>query len=157
YTYGLRAALLARAEDREALLGLYAQLQEEAARPDPRRRLLLGQVAEFLELNEDALRWYASVPGGPQRLQARLRSAAVLHELDRGDEAFAALHGLQADAEAHEDARRDAYLLEAELHRDAGNDEGELDAFARGLADWPDDPQLLYGRALAWERRDDIA
>ena len=33
----------------------------------------------------------------------------------------------------------------------------ELDVFARGLAAYPDDPALLYSRALSWERRDDIA
>ncbi|HEU4813762.1 MAG TPA: tetratricopeptide repeat protein [Xanthomonadaceae bacterium] len=157
YTLRLRAALLAQADDKASLAALYAELQEDSARPDPQRRLLLGQVAEFLELREEALRWYRSVPGGPARLQARLRIAALLHALDRDAEAFAALHALQADADAHEDARRDAYLLEAELHRDAGDPEAEIDAFARGLAAYPDDPDLLYARALAWERRDDIA
>ena len=156
YTLRLRAGLLARAEDEEALEALYAELQEGSVRPDPQQRLLLGQVAEFLERHEEALRWYRSVPGGSARLQARLRIAAVLHALDRNTEAFAALHALQADAGAHEDARRDAYLLEAELHRDAGEPAAEIDAFARGLAAYPDDPALLYARALAWERRDDI-
>ena len=157
YTLRLRAALLAQAEDKDALVALYGDLQEDSARPDPARRLLLGQIAEFLERPGEALRWYRSVPGGPARLQARLRIAAVLHGLDRSEEAFAALHALQADADAHQDARRDAYLLEAELHRDAGDPEAEIDAFARGLAAYPDDPELLYARALAWERRDDIA
>ena len=157
YTLRLRAALLAQAEDKDALVALYGELQEDSARPDPARRLLLGQIAEFLERPGEALRWYRSVPGGPARLQARLRIAAVLHGLDRSEEAFAALHALQADADAHQDARRDAYLLEAELHRDAGDPEAEIDAFARGLAAYPDDPELLYARALAWERRDDIA
>lgn len=157
YSYGLRAALLAEAEDMEALEVLYHELERDAVRPDPQWRLLLGQVAEFLERHEEALRWYRSVPGGPQRWQARLRGANVLHELDRGNEAYAELHDLQADAEAHENARRDAYLLEAELRHQDGGDAGELDAFARGLAAYPDDATLLYSRALAWERRDDIA
>lgn len=156
-TQRLRAGLLARADDEVALEALYTELQEGSVRPDPQRRLLLGQVAEFLERHEDALRWYRSVPGGPARLQARLRAAVVLHALERGPEAFEALHALQADADAHEDARRDAYLLEAELHRDAGAPDAEIEAFARGLAAYPDDPDLLYARALAWERRDDIA
>ena len=157
HTRRLRAGLLAAAEDKPALEALYAELQEGSVRPDPERRLLLGQVAEFLERHEEALRWYRSVPGGPARLQARLRTAVVLHELARDAEAFETLRALQADADAHEDARRDAYLLEAELRRDAGDPEAEIDAFARGLAAYPDDPELLYARALAWERRDDIA
>lgn len=157
-SYRLRASLLARAGDRAALTALYEELQEgPASRPDPDRRLLLGQVAEFLERHEDALRWYRSVPGGPERWPARLRAASVLHELGRTGEAYAALRELQADAEARDGVRRDAYLLEAELRQTAGDAAGELDAYARGLAAFPDDPALLYARGLAWERRDDIA
>jgi tetratricopeptide (TPR) repeat protein len=157
-SYRLRASLLARADDRTALAALYRELQDgPASRPDPDRRLLLGQVAEFLERHEDALRWYRSVPGGTARWPARLRAASVLHELGRTAEAYAALRELQADAEASDGIRRDAYLLEAELRQAAGDAAGELDAFARGLAAFPDDPALLYARGLAWERRDDIA
>src|SRR3546814_7049716 len=87
---------------------------------------------------------------------ARLRIAKVLHDLDRDDEAWAALAELQSDASVDDDARRDAYLLEAELRKDAGDLEGELDAYARGLAAYPDEPELLYARGLMWERRDDI-
>ncbi len=58
---------------------------------------------------------------------------------------------------APEDARRDAYILEAELRNKDKNGAGELDAYARGLAAFPDDPDILYARALGWERRDDIA
>jgi Tfp pilus assembly protein PilF len=156
-SYRLRASLLARAEDRTALAALYETLQRDSARPDPRRRLLLGQVAEFLERDADALQWYRSVPGGDERWQAALRAASMLHALDRDAEAWAALHGLQADAAADDDVRRDAYLLEAELRQQDQDGAGELDAFARGLAAFPDDSALLYARGLAWERRDDIA
>ena len=156
-TYRLRASLLARAEDREALASLYETLKRDSSRPDPSRRLLLGQVAEFLERNADALRWYHSVPGGEERWVAALRAASVLHALDRDAEAWDSLHALQSDADAEDELRRDAYLLEAELRMDAGDDAAELDAYARGLAAFPDDGALLYSRALAWERRDDIA
>lgn len=156
-TYALRASLLARAEDKTALVALYEELRRDAARPDPQRRLLLGQMAEFLERNEEALDWYQGVPGGPQRWVAKLRAANVLHELKRGAEAYKSLRDLQADASAPDDARRDSYILEADLRNKDKNDAGELDAFARGLAAFPDDPDILYARALGWERRDNIA
>lgn len=156
-TYTLRAALLARSENKTELTALYDELRRDAARPDPQRRLLLGQIAEFLDRFEEALDWYRGVPGGEQRWVARLRSANVLHELKRGEEAYQALRDLQADAAAPEDARRDAYILEAELRNKDKDDAGELDAYARGLAAYPDDPNILYARALGWERRDDIA
>jgi predicted Zn-dependent protease len=156
-SYSLRASLLAKANDKVALGQLYEALQRDSGKPDPVRRLLLGQTAEFLERYPDALQWYRSVPGGDQRWQARLRAANVLHELERGDEAYADLRTLQADAAVDEDARRNAYLLEAELRQKDKSDAGELDAYARGLAAFPDDAALLYARALGWERRDDIA
>lgn len=156
-SYGFRASLLAKAEDKVALGKLYEELKRDSSKPDPDRRLLLGQVAEFLDRHAEALDWYRSVPGGPQRWASRLRSASVLHELGRGSEAYDALRKLQDDAVVEEDARRDAYLLEAELRQKDKDDARELDAFARGLAAYPDDGALLYSRALAWERRDDIA
>ena len=82
-TWTLRASVLARAEDRVALTALYDEIARDAARPDPQQRLLLGQIAQFLERHDDALEWYAGVPGGPQRWIARLRSAATLHEAHR--------------------------------------------------------------------------
>ncbi|MDQ3287786.1 MAG: tetratricopeptide repeat protein [Pseudomonadota bacterium] len=156
-SYAMRASLLARDEDKASLLALYRELSRDAAKPDPQRRLLLGQMAEFLDHFEEALTWYRGVPGGPQRWLAQLRSANVLFELKRAGEAFKLLADLQADAEAPEGARRDAYVLEADLHQKAGQDAAELDAFARGLAAFPDSAELLYARALTWERRDEIA
>ena len=156
HTYALRASLLARSEDKTALAALYDELKREASKPDPRRRLLLGQIAEFLDRFDEALEWYHGVPGGEQKWPARLRSANVLHELKRGPEAYKALHDLQSDAAGSEEARRDAYILEAELRNRDKDDAAELDAYARGLAAFPDDPEILYARALGWERRDNI-
>ncbi|MFZ2753672.1 MAG: tetratricopeptide repeat protein [Lysobacteraceae bacterium] len=155
-SYILRAAYLAQAEDKLGVAKVYDELKRDSAAPDPGRRLLLGQIAEFIERHEEALEWYAGVPGGPQRWQARLRSSTVLHKLKRADEAFARLRELQADGDADEETRRDAYLLEAELRKDDSNLDGELDTYARALAAFPDEKQLLYARALMWERRDDI-
>lgn len=155
-SYALRAALLAQAEDTTALRALYDELRRDSADPDPGRRLLLGQTAEFLELHAEALEWYRSVPGGDERWQARLRASKVLHDLGRRDDAFADLNRLQQDAAASEETRRDAYLLEAELHAADDAMEAELDTYARGLAAYPDDGALLYSRALMWERRNDI-
>lgn len=153
----LRAALLAKAKSDVELAALYDELKARSAAPEPSRRLLLGQIAEYLKRFDQALDWYRSVPGGDARWQARLREANVLHELGRAAAAFDALHRVQADASADQSVRRDAYLLEAELHGKGGQAGAEeLQAYARGLAAFPDDSGLLYARALSWERRDDI-
>jgi tetratricopeptide (TPR) repeat protein len=156
-TYALRASLYARGGDKTRLQQLYDELARDAQRPQPDRRLLLGQLAEYLKHFDAALDWYGSVPGGPQRFTARLRTANVLHELGRRKEAVDTLRALQQDATAEDDVRSDAYALEAALWQKDRDDAREMDAFARGLAEFTDDPDLLYARALAWERRDDVA
>ncbi|MGY1425558.1 tetratricopeptide repeat protein [Lysobacter sp. A289] len=157
HTYALRASLLARDQDNAALTALYDELRATANAPDPQRRLLLGQMAEFLDRFDEALGWYQDVPGGPQRWPARLRSAKVLYEMGRGEEGFKLLREVQANARAPDDIRRDAYLLEASLHDKGQDPVSEKDAFSRGLAAFPDDLEILYARALSWERGDDIA
>ena len=156
-THAQRAALLDKAGDKAGLAALYAELRREATHPSPLRRLLLGQGAELLERRDEALGWYANVPGEEAQGIARLRSANVMFQLQRKQEAFAALRAMQSEAALDEDARRDAYLLEAELRLKDKDAAGELDAYARGLAAFADDAALLYSRALLWERRDDIA
>ncbi|RZA19720.1 MAG: tetratricopeptide repeat protein [Lysobacteraceae bacterium] len=155
--YAQRAALLDKAGDKPGLAALYDELKREATRPNPMRRLLLGQVAELLERYDDALSWYANVPGEEAQGIARLRSANVMFRLQRKQQAFDALHAIQSDATLEEEAQRDAYLLEAELRLKDRDAAGELDAYSRGLAAFADDEALLYSRALLWERRDDIA
>src|SRR3546814_12718311 len=107
----------------------------------PYTTLFRSQVAEFLERHAEALEWYRSVAGGPPREQARLRIAKVLHDLDRDDEAWAALAELQSDASVDDDAPRDAYLPEAEPRKDARPPERQPDAHAPGLAASPEQPQ----------------
>ena len=156
-SYSQRAALLDKAKDKVALAALYEELKGGATRPDPMRRLLLGQLAELLERYEEALAWYANVPGEQAQAIARLRSANVLYAMQRKQEAFDVLRAMQSQAALDEDAQRNAYLLEAELRLKDKDAAGEQDVYARGLAAFADDQALLYSRALMWERRDDIA
>lgn len=156
-SYGLRASLLAKADDTGGLTALYEQAKASSAdTQDTAQRLLLGQIAEYLKRPQEALDWYRGVGSGEHQVEARLRAANVLFQLGRKDEAFAAAHALQADAGVDDDARRDAYLLEADLRQKNDDDAGELEALARGLAAYPDDNNILYARGLAWERRDRI-
>ncbi|WP_199912403.1 tetratricopeptide repeat protein [Stenotrophomonas sp. SAU14A_NAIMI4_8] len=156
-TWGMRASLLAKQGDKAALGNLYNELSRQAAKPDPAQRLLLGKIAEYLQRYPEAVNWYHSVPGGEELSEARLRAANAQGLAGRQDLALQEVHAIQSDATVDDDVRRDAYLLEAELRQRADDLPGELDALARGLAAYPDENALLYARALAWERRDDIA
>ena len=155
-SYAQRAALLDTAKDKAGLAALYAEVKQGATEPSPSRRLLLGQLAESLEHYDDALRWYANVPGQQAQGVARMRSANVLYAMQHQQQAFDALRGIQADASLRDEDRRDGYLLEAELRLKDKDVNAERDAFARGLAAFPDNLELLYARALMWERQDQI-
>lgn len=156
-TWGMRAWLLARQQNDDGLLALYQDLSARASKPDPEQRLLLGRIAEYLKRYREAVDWYHGVPGGPRRGEARLRAVNALHQLGEKAQAASEVHAIQADAAVEDDVRRDAYLLEAELLQRDGNTGAEVEVLARGLAANPDDNALLYARALAWERQDDIA
>ncbi|MBS7456622.1 tetratricopeptide repeat protein [Coralloluteibacterium stylophorae] len=158
-SYAARASLLARAQDDVGLVELYHEIKADSAAGaamDPERRLLLGQLAEVLDLPNEALTWYQGMPGGPERGQAQLRSAVVLEDMDRLDEARGVLHALQEDEDLDGELRRAAWLLEAELLAERGLGTEAIAVYGRALAVFEDDPELLYARALAYERADRI-
>jgi len=154
---GMRAWLFSRSGNVSGLLALYNSLHEDASVPDPTQRFLLGQLAEHLGLLDEALDWYAAVPAGDERFQAQLRRVAVLHRLGRTEEAWTGARKLQDDPQLEASMHVNAILLEASLRHGDGDLTGEMAAFARGLAAYPDAPELLYSRSLMWERQGEIA
>ncbi len=155
-SWGMRASLLAKQQDKTALADLYEGLVKAEPEPDAAHQLLLGKIAEFLKRHQEAVAWYEAVPQGPHRSEARLRAINARHELGDRQGALAQVRALQTDASVEDDVRRDAYLLEAELHQRSNQPAAEIEVLGRGLAAWPDEGALLYARALAWERVDDI-
>lgn len=154
--FGLRAALLSKADDKAGLSLLYSELVS-AGEPNDGRKLLLGRIAEYLKKPQQALDWYRKVGDGEQKNEAQLREVMALHEAGAKDEAYKRVRALQNDADGSDDARVQAFQLESELRRQDADDAGEMDALMRGLVAYPDNNDLLYARALVWERRDDIA
>ena len=155
-SWGMRASLLAKQKDDVALLALYQDISAKASKPDPDQRLLLGKIAEYLKRYQEAVDWYHGVPGGEHRGEAQLRAVNALYLMGDKAEAEKEVQAVQADASLDDDVRRDAYLLQSELQLRDGNAQAELDVLGRGLAAFPDDSALLYARALAWERSDDV-
>lgn len=159
--FSTRAAYLARARDNSGLADLADEIEASLAdSPGPAsavRRLLLGQISEYLGQFEAAVRWYASVPEGRVWAQAQLRTARAEAARGRLEEALEVLRSLQLDYDSDGEVIRDAYLFEAELYTQAGRDTEALAAYGRGLGIFEDDPLLLYARALAWVAMDRIA
>jgi tetratricopeptide (TPR) repeat protein len=151
-----RAAYLARAESTDLLSALYEEVQAAEGAASPVRRYLLGQLAELLDDIPAALAWYAELETGPNREQAQLRIAILQEKSAQPEAALATLHALQHSDSEQGELLVDAYLLEAELLRKRGEPARAIDALERGLAIFEDEPELLYARALAWERMDRV-
>jgi tetratricopeptide (TPR) repeat protein len=147
-TYGARAAYAARADDKPALQALYRELNADKSARAGNRLYLLGQVAEMIEKRDEALAWYRTISDDDEHwFDAQLREAVVLDQLGSTQAALDFLHQLQSQTAEDSEQLGSAYLLEADLLRKAHPDRA-LAVYARALASLPDDPRLLYARAL---------
>ncbi len=171
-SYITRAAYLAQADDHKGLAELYAEVSiqqkqtqqnpvsQKTAQPsslDPARRLLLGQLAEYLKHDDEALAWYRGVPRGAAHDAAQNRIAVMLASRDDVAGALAVLRAQQHDDAADGEAQRDSFQIEADLLSRHGSRDEALAVYGRGLAFYDGDPELLYGRALLLENMDRIA
>jgi tetratricopeptide (TPR) repeat protein len=171
-TFAGRAAYLARVGESGALEALYglikadaiARLTADSADQDSvfdagisdDRRFLLGQIAEVIELGEEARRWYAAIEDPARALQAQLRIAVLQDREGKLEAAVSTLREIQRSDSEDGESLRSAFLLEAELMDKAGRDADALDALNRGLAVFEGDRGLLYARALTFERLDRV-
>ena len=150
-TYALRVALAAQSGNGNSLAALYQQLQK--APPDVRAHsaYLLGQLAEAQHLNDEALAWYSQVDDGDTHaFDADLRSAVILQSQGKENEAHQALEQMQIDYLDQPAQLRQAYQVDAELYMKEQKYPQAITAFSRALQVVPDDPDLLYGRGLAY-------
>lgn len=148
-------ALYAQAlEDRERALGYFRILETLDAEDESRKAFLLGQLAETLEMpSDEVLKHYRAVTSGEFLDNAKLRSAVVLARNEQLPQARVVLQKLQ-NGSAQTAAR--AFQAEAALLRDA-DDAGEaMVVYDRALTLLPDNPDLLFARALHAESIDQV-
>ncbi|MES1997830.1 MAG: tetratricopeptide repeat protein [Pseudomonadota bacterium] len=112
-------------------------------------QIYLGQVAEARKQYTEAAKWYQSVQAGKHYLPAQIRYAALLAKQGKLAEARTYLHGVKTENAADQVRLIQA---EAELLRDAKDDQGVYDLLSTALAGQPDSPELLYDHAMAAER-----
>jgi tetratricopeptide (TPR) repeat protein len=152
YTYAARAAYLARNDDKAAKPQVSALYNEVKALPEPRpagRMNLLGQLSELLEHKSEALRWYAQVPSDDDHwFIAQMRTAVLLNDSGKSDEALNLLHELQARAGDDSKQLGETFMLEAELLNRSKRGDEAVAVYDRGLQALPDDTRLIYARAL---------
>ncbi len=109
----------------------------------------LGQLAESRERNDQALHWYSMVNDGQYALDARLRTAVLLGREGHLDQAREQLAGIDAQTAG---AQLRVVLAEGEMLRDAKKFKEAFDLYTEALGRMPDNPDLLYARALTAEK-----
>ncbi len=125
---------------------------DEPSDPD-QAAWLTALSAEAVGLDQAAIDWFARVEG-PARPDADLRRAALIGELgdmDRASELFAAVRALPDPRRAEQ-----AWLIETELLIEQGRGDEALAMYSAALAETPGSAALLYGRAMAAVRLDQI-
>ncbi len=149
YSYATRAAYAARADDKTLIEPLYRELKADHSPRSGMRLNLLGELAELLGHRSEALAWYAQVPASDQHWpQAQLRRALLLDQTSHTAQALDMLHQLQARSGDNDKQVGDAFLMEAEILDKHQRGKEAVAVYDRGLQAMPDDPRLLYARAL---------
>jgi len=132
--------------------GYLGQLEKGGKRGD-QVKYYLGQIAEQRGEDEKALDWYASVAEGEFYLDAQLRMAVVLARAKSLDEAIEHLHAIPLE---NAEEKRTRLLFEGDLLRRNFAYKQSYAVYKKALKEYPDDIDLLYGRALVAERLDKI-
>jgi tetratricopeptide (TPR) repeat protein len=150
-TYAVRAALAARKNDKATLARLYADIKRAPKDVRSDSAYLLGQLAEMLDRKDEALDWYAEVPGDDEHaFDAAARTAIVLQSQDKGSEAHEVIAQLQTAYADQPEQLRKAFVLDAELYMRQEQFPSAIMAYNRALLVAADDPELLYSRGLAY-------
>ncbi len=111
----------------------------------------LGQIAENRNETDKAISYYEAVSEGDNVLDARLRAAMLVTKRDGIDQGRNYLHNIRPDNAA--DAVR-VWLMEGELLRQAERYDEAMVVYDDALVLFPDNPELLYARAMMAERVD---
>ena len=112
-----------------------------------------GRIAQSRDQHKQAIAYYLKVKNGNYVFEARLRIAILFARLDKPDEAIEKLQLLAENTTAWPDRVR-AYLAQGEILRSSHRYEEAFDMYSRALRENPDDPDLLYARALTAEKVD---
>ena len=116
--------------------------------------LNLGRIAEERNDPESALIEYAQVGPGNDYLPAQLRQADILMNNGKTAEAQSRL---AAERDEQPDYAIQLYLIEAETLSANKQEDKAWGVLAKALQQYPDDPNLLYTRAMQAEKRNDLA
>ncbi len=115
--------------------------------------LYLAQIAEEQKQYEKAIEHYRAVTDGDRAWLAKLRIGTIYGKEGKLAQAQHWFEGLDASTPEQKIQVRQA---QAQVLRDAGDDAGAYRLLAKGLADHPDSPDLIYSLAMAAEKLDRV-
>ncbi len=111
----------------------------------------LGRIAQSEKKNKLAISYYVRVVDSDYTFDARLRIAALFAQLGRVDESLDQLQAL-ADQQTEWPLKLRVYLTEGEILRSQHRYKEGFEMLSQALKEKPDDPDLLYARALIAEK-----
>ncbi|HLQ27068.1 MAG TPA: tetratricopeptide repeat protein [Acidiferrobacterales bacterium] len=147
YAVGLLALQGNQLDEAEKYLKLNLSVQPE----NDQSRLYLGQIAEQRKNYAEAARWYEAVESGEYYFEAQMRLGAVFAKQGNVEAARHHLHGIQPESDQQ---RVQLVLSEDQILRDGKQYQESLKVLSSALTALPDDPDLLYARALVAEKLD---
>jgi len=111
----------------------------------------LGAIAEDQKRNKRAIDWYLKVEGGDHWIEVQIRIARL--QALEGDVAEAR-ERVRALRMAHPEQAQRLYLVEGEILTQVDRYKDAYSLYSGYLESQPDDPEILYARALVAERLD---
>lgn len=111
----------------------------------------LGRYSEEQEQLEEALNYFKAVSPGTHYNSSVERQAYILTKLDRQDEAIELLASLRKE-QPNNEVR--LWLIEYKLLNTFDQRDAALESLDKGIADYPNDEQLVYARAMHYEGDD---
>ncbi len=149
YAYALVSLQLNK--DKQAEEILHRLLQQPKWRSEA--YFYLGRIEAKRGNYKKALQWFEKIKDGDLVFEAEVNSTAALVKLGKKKAALRRLEQLQIQ---YPEKKRQLYLLQAEILNGQQDYQGAFEVLSRALIEFPDDPDLLYARALLAEKLDRI-
>jgi tetratricopeptide (TPR) repeat protein len=111
----------------------------------------LGRIAQSQKKNKLAISYYVRVAGSDYAFDAHLRISVLFAQLGRVDESLDQLQAL-AEQQTEWPLKVRVYLTEGEILRSQHRYKEGFEMLSQALEQKPDDPDLLYARALIAEK-----
>ena len=120
---------------------------------DAEQKLEIGELAFWLEDLDYSMSLLQTVKSGDQVNAAKLLIGNILVAQKEFDRAAVVYHQVQNGPEEH---AIPAYQLEIDLYRQQNDFEQAMEVANLGLSMFKDDPNILYSRAMLFEKLDDM-